>query len=108
MKEELGGNPGPICTAAHTPALSQDHAPWIPYLSIVCILAIIASFCSGPGKKRLLPHRHHRAGVFSLHRWERGDRGDKAHLGVEGKRDFPTHLNAAMASLSIPQMVASR
>ncbi|XP_030170064.1 solute carrier family 2, facilitated glucose transporter member 9 isoform X2 [Lynx canadensis] len=27
----------------------QDHAPWIPYLSIVCILAIIASFCSGPG-----------------------------------------------------------
>uniref|UniRef100_A0A8C2N5I3 Solute carrier family 2 (facilitated glucose transporter), member 9 n=1 Tax=Cricetulus griseus TaxID=10029 RepID=A0A8C2N5I3_CRIGR len=27
----------------------QDQAPWIPYLSIVCILAIIASFCSGPG-----------------------------------------------------------
>ncbi|XP_062964584.1 solute carrier family 2, facilitated glucose transporter member 9 [Cynocephalus volans] len=27
----------------------QDCAPWIPYLSIVCILAIIASFCSGPG-----------------------------------------------------------
>lgn len=27
----------------------QDRAPWIPYLSIVCILAIIASFCSGPG-----------------------------------------------------------
>ncbi|XP_014437467.1 solute carrier family 2, facilitated glucose transporter member 9 [Tupaia chinensis] len=27
----------------------QDHAPWIPYLSIVGILAIIASFCSGPG-----------------------------------------------------------
>uniref|UniRef100_A0A8C6MHE6 Solute carrier family 2 member 9 n=1 Tax=Moschus moschiferus TaxID=68415 RepID=A0A8C6MHE6_MOSMO len=27
----------------------QDHAPWIPYLSIVCILAIIAAFCSGPG-----------------------------------------------------------
>ncbi|XP_045627315.1 solute carrier family 2, facilitated glucose transporter member 9 isoform X5 [Ursus americanus] len=27
----------------------QDHASWIPYLSIVCILAIIASFCSGPG-----------------------------------------------------------
>ncbi|XP_034528016.1 solute carrier family 2, facilitated glucose transporter member 9 isoform X3 [Ailuropoda melanoleuca] len=26
----------------------QDHASWIPYLSIVCILAIIASFCSGP------------------------------------------------------------
>lgn len=33
-----------------TAAVSQDHAPWIPYLSIVCILAIIASFCSGPGK----------------------------------------------------------
>ncbi|XP_074132174.1 solute carrier family 2, facilitated glucose transporter member 9 isoform X3 [Sminthopsis crassicaudata] len=27
----------------------QDKAPWIPYLSIVCILSIIASFCSGPG-----------------------------------------------------------
>ncbi|XP_032189720.1 solute carrier family 2, facilitated glucose transporter member 9 isoform X2 [Mustela erminea] len=27
----------------------QDHAPGIPYLSIICILAIIASFCSGPG-----------------------------------------------------------
>ncbi|XP_038601031.1 solute carrier family 2, facilitated glucose transporter member 9 isoform X2 [Tachyglossus aculeatus] len=27
----------------------QDRAPWIPYLSIVCILMIIASFCSGPG-----------------------------------------------------------
>ncbi|XP_023443157.2 solute carrier family 2, facilitated glucose transporter member 9 isoform X2 [Dasypus novemcinctus] len=27
----------------------QDHAPWIPYLSIVCILTIIAAFCSGPG-----------------------------------------------------------
>uniref|UniRef100_A0A8C9P459 Solute carrier family 2 member 9 n=1 Tax=Spermophilus dauricus TaxID=99837 RepID=A0A8C9P459_SPEDA len=27
----------------------QDHAAWIPYLSIVCILAIIAAFCSGPG-----------------------------------------------------------
>ncbi|KAM4854995.1 solute carrier family 2, facilitated glucose transporter member 9 [Thomomys bottae] len=27
----------------------QDHAPWVPYLSILCILATIASFCSGPG-----------------------------------------------------------
>ncbi|XP_036777010.2 solute carrier family 2, facilitated glucose transporter member 9 isoform X1 [Manis pentadactyla] len=27
----------------------QDQAPWIPYLSILCILAVIASFCSGPG-----------------------------------------------------------
>ncbi|XP_037385480.1 solute carrier family 2, facilitated glucose transporter member 9 isoform X2 [Talpa occidentalis] len=27
----------------------QDRAPWVPYLSILCILAIIASFCSGPG-----------------------------------------------------------
>ncbi|XP_036901793.1 solute carrier family 2, facilitated glucose transporter member 9 isoform X2 [Sturnira hondurensis] len=27
----------------------QDQASWIPYLSIFCILAIIASFCSGPG-----------------------------------------------------------
>ncbi|XP_026311426.1 solute carrier family 2, facilitated glucose transporter member 9 isoform X2 [Piliocolobus tephrosceles] len=26
----------------------QDHGPWVPYLSIVGILAIIASFCSGP------------------------------------------------------------
>lgn len=41
----------------HAPASSathrrspQDHAAWVPYLSIACILAIIASFCSGPGK----------------------------------------------------------
>nr|XP_051685813.1 solute carrier family 2, facilitated glucose transporter member 9 isoform X2 [Oryctolagus cuniculus] len=27
----------------------QDRAPWVPYLSIVCVLAVIASFCSGPG-----------------------------------------------------------
>ncbi|XP_012667093.1 solute carrier family 2, facilitated glucose transporter member 9 isoform X2 [Otolemur garnettii] len=27
----------------------QDRAPWVPYLSILCILAIIASFCIGPG-----------------------------------------------------------
>ncbi|XP_053422657.1 solute carrier family 2, facilitated glucose transporter member 9 isoform X2 [Nycticebus coucang] len=27
----------------------QDQAPWVPYLSILCILAIIASFCIGPG-----------------------------------------------------------
>uniref|UniRef100_A0A3P8V494 Major facilitator superfamily (MFS) profile domain-containing protein n=1 Tax=Cynoglossus semilaevis TaxID=244447 RepID=A0A3P8V494_CYNSE len=27
----------------------QDSTPWIPYLSYVCILAVIASFCSGPG-----------------------------------------------------------
>nr|XP_033805080.1 solute carrier family 2, facilitated glucose transporter member 9 isoform X2 [Geotrypetes seraphini] len=27
----------------------QHREPWIPYLSIVCILAVIASFCIGPG-----------------------------------------------------------
>ncbi|CAN2388560.1 carbohydrate transport, partial [Pristimantis euphronides] len=27
----------------------QDRAPWVPYISIVCILAVIASFCIGPG-----------------------------------------------------------
>ncbi|KAE8629155.1 hypothetical protein XENTR_v10000376 [Xenopus tropicalis] len=27
----------------------QHHAPWIPYISIVCILGVIASFCIGPG-----------------------------------------------------------
>ncbi|XP_068398380.1 solute carrier family 2, facilitated glucose transporter member 9 isoform X2 [Eschrichtius robustus] len=30
-------------------AIFSDHTPWIPYLSIVCIVAIIAAFCSGPG-----------------------------------------------------------
>ncbi|XP_063665464.1 solute carrier family 2, facilitated glucose transporter member 9 isoform X13 [Pan troglodytes] len=30
-------------------AVFSDRAPWVPYLSIVGILAIIASFCSGPG-----------------------------------------------------------
>uniref|UniRef100_A0A2K5MUP1 Solute carrier family 2, facilitated glucose transporter member 5 n=1 Tax=Cercocebus atys TaxID=9531 RepID=A0A2K5MUP1_CERAT len=34
----------------------QDRAPWVPYLSIVGVLAIIASFCSGPGKAPLPPH----------------------------------------------------
>ncbi|XP_074477665.1 solute carrier family 2, facilitated glucose transporter member 9 isoform X1 [Sebastes fasciatus] len=27
----------------------QDSLSWMPYLSYVCILAVIASFCSGPG-----------------------------------------------------------
>ncbi|XP_071982179.1 solute carrier family 2, facilitated glucose transporter member 9 [Engystomops pustulosus] len=27
----------------------QDRAPWVPYISIVCILGVIASFCIGPG-----------------------------------------------------------
>uniref|UniRef100_A0A3Q3B6K0 Solute carrier family 2, facilitated glucose transporter member 5 n=1 Tax=Kryptolebias marmoratus TaxID=37003 RepID=A0A3Q3B6K0_KRYMA len=28
----------------------QDSVSWMPYLSYVCILAVIAAFCSGPGK----------------------------------------------------------
>ncbi|XP_068133565.1 solute carrier family 2, facilitated glucose transporter member 9 isoform X2 [Hyperolius riggenbachi] len=28
----------------------QDKAPWVPYVSIVCILGVIASFCIGPGR----------------------------------------------------------
>uniref|UniRef100_A0A3B4ARX2 Major facilitator superfamily (MFS) profile domain-containing protein n=1 Tax=Periophthalmus magnuspinnatus TaxID=409849 RepID=A0A3B4ARX2_9GOBI len=27
----------------------QNSFPWMPYLSYICILAVIASFCSGPG-----------------------------------------------------------
>ncbi|XP_029682810.1 solute carrier family 2, facilitated glucose transporter member 9 isoform X2 [Takifugu rubripes] len=27
----------------------QDRVSWMPYLSYICILAVIASFCSGPG-----------------------------------------------------------
>ncbi|XP_071350503.1 solute carrier family 2, facilitated glucose transporter member 9 isoform X2 [Trachinotus anak] len=27
----------------------QDGVSWMPYLSYICILAVIASFCSGPG-----------------------------------------------------------
>uniref|UniRef100_A0AAV2M5C9 Major facilitator superfamily (MFS) profile domain-containing protein n=1 Tax=Knipowitschia caucasica TaxID=637954 RepID=A0AAV2M5C9_KNICA len=27
----------------------QDSVTWMPYLSYICILAVIASFCSGPG-----------------------------------------------------------
>ncbi|XP_069833509.1 solute carrier family 2, facilitated glucose transporter member 9-like isoform X2 [Dendropsophus ebraccatus] len=27
----------------------QDRAPWVPYISIACILGVIASFCIGPG-----------------------------------------------------------
>uniref|UniRef100_A0A452QW30 Solute carrier family 2, facilitated glucose transporter member 5 n=1 Tax=Ursus americanus TaxID=9643 RepID=A0A452QW30_URSAM len=65
----------------------QDHASWIPYLSIVCILAIIASFCSGPGKARRLSPRHRRAGVFSLYMgaWGPGGaRSDTAHVCLAG------------------------
>ncbi|XP_061731631.1 solute carrier family 2, facilitated glucose transporter member 9 [Nerophis ophidion] len=32
-----------------TPFLLQDSVSWMPYLSFACILAVIASFCSGPG-----------------------------------------------------------
>ncbi|MED6240384.1 Solute carrier 2, facilitated glucose transporter member 9, partial [Ataeniobius toweri] len=28
----------------------QDSVSWVPYLSYICILAVIAGFCSGPGK----------------------------------------------------------
>ncbi|XP_037831106.1 solute carrier family 2, facilitated glucose transporter member 9 isoform X2 [Kryptolebias marmoratus] len=28
----------------------QDSVSWMPYLSYVCILAVIAAFCSGPGE----------------------------------------------------------
>ncbi|KAI3370335.1 hypothetical protein L3Q82_025110, partial [Scortum barcoo] len=28
----------------------QDSVSWMPYLSYICLLAVIASFCSGPGK----------------------------------------------------------
>jgi hypothetical protein len=31
-------------------SLLQDQYTWMPYLSFTCILAVIASFCSGPGK----------------------------------------------------------
>ncbi|XP_061583822.1 solute carrier family 2, facilitated glucose transporter member 9 [Cololabis saira] len=27
----------------------QEKVPWMPYLSYICILAVIAAFCSGPG-----------------------------------------------------------
>ncbi|KAM6928487.1 solute carrier family 2, facilitated glucose transporter member 9 [Xenentodon cancila] len=27
----------------------QEKVPWLPYLSYICILAVIAAFCSGPG-----------------------------------------------------------
>uniref|UniRef100_A0A669EZR4 Solute carrier family 2, facilitated glucose transporter member 5 n=1 Tax=Oreochromis niloticus TaxID=8128 RepID=A0A669EZR4_ORENI len=30
-------------------AIISDRVSWMPYLSYVCILAVIASFCSGPG-----------------------------------------------------------
>ncbi|KAJ8382282.1 hypothetical protein SKAU_G00030600 [Synaphobranchus kaupii] len=31
----------------------QNRVSWMPYLSFACILAVIASFCSGPGHKSL-------------------------------------------------------
>uniref|UniRef100_A0A7N6FDW8 Solute carrier family 2, facilitated glucose transporter member 5 n=1 Tax=Anabas testudineus TaxID=64144 RepID=A0A7N6FDW8_ANATE len=34
----------------------QDRTTWMPYLSYVCILVVIASFCSGPGKTTALQY----------------------------------------------------
>ncbi|KAM3877915.1 solute carrier family 2, facilitated glucose transporter member 9 [Diretmus argenteus] len=39
-----------VCFTLLTAFLNlQDRVSWMPYLSYVCILAVIASFCSGPG-----------------------------------------------------------
>lgn len=39
-----------ILVATLSSLLLQDSVSWMPYLSYICILAVIASFCSGPGK----------------------------------------------------------
>uniref|UniRef100_A0A3B4Z5B0 Solute carrier family 2 member 9 n=1 Tax=Stegastes partitus TaxID=144197 RepID=A0A3B4Z5B0_9TELE len=39
-----------VCFSLLTVFLNfQDSVSWMPYLSYICILAVIASFCSGPG-----------------------------------------------------------
>ncbi|KAF7657797.1 hypothetical protein LDENG_00022150 [Lucifuga dentata] len=39
-----------VCFSLLTVFLNfQDSVSWMPYLSFICILAVIASFCSGPG-----------------------------------------------------------
>ncbi|XP_067111861.1 solute carrier family 2, facilitated glucose transporter member 9 [Osmerus mordax] len=39
-----------VCFSLLTVFLNfQDRVSWMPYLSFTCILAVIASFCSGPG-----------------------------------------------------------
>ncbi|XP_029007074.1 solute carrier family 2, facilitated glucose transporter member 9 isoform X3 [Betta splendens] len=46
----------------------QESATWMPYLSFVCILAVIASFCSGPGRDVAVTRRR-------MERWlERAER----------------------------------
>lgn len=88
-----------------TAALSQDHAPWIPHLSIACILAIIASFCSGPGKAPRVCTSW--SGAHSttdgLYRWGvRSPGGDKAGLGRELEGRAPQPLSATIAFISVP------
>ena len=55
----------PICSLKYHlfALLFQDSMSWMPYLSYVCILAVIASFCSGPGKST---HPHHCLCFFPL------------------------------------------
>lgn len=91
MEEGLGWEPrSSMRLPPHLPAAaaSQDHAPWIPYLSIVCILAIIASFCSGPG--RAPPLLYQLAQGCSTTMEVRGSGRGRAWLGMEGKRELPT------------------
>lgn len=91
--------------------LSQDQASWIPYLSIFCILAIIASFCSGPGKAPLAfgtswpgAHSTTMAGVSLAQMKVRGPGSGRPAWEWRGKREFPGHLNSGTTLISMPRM----
>ena len=84
---DRGGTGGEPRSSTHLPphlptaAFPQDKASWIPYLSIFCILAIIASFCSGPGKAQP-PSAPAGPGLtgppwwgFPLYKWKSGAQG---------------------------------
>lgn len=88
---------------AHLPlpsALRQDQAPWIPYLSIVCILAVIASFCSGPGKAPSLLAGSAQVPCLFLQMRSSGPGEGQDPAGDGGAREFPTCLNAVTAFIS--------
>lgn len=110
VEGELGqGRRSPTRLRPQPPAtaLPQDRAPWVPYLSIVCILAIIASFCSGPGKApgpglTATP----RWWVLTVHMGSLQPRGGGPSLtGNGGGQESPPPLNAAAAFVSTPQTV---
>ncbi|TNN44689.1 Solute carrier family 2, facilitated glucose transporter member 9 [Liparis tanakae] len=59
----------------------QDSQSWMPYLSYACILAVIASFCSGPVQDELRAVDRRRNGEESEEKWRKVEEsGEKWRL----------------------------